>query len=150
MEPGFLLSYWRPWDENSSFIDSWGDYLRDTSLIDYGAEKIGKHIKDASREQIYAIENASRQQSEATLKAAEMQAMVAAKIGSVQTEAIQKAAKMIGYQLEDTKKELSFLNRRMDIIREQQRLGLMLQDNIAQLLKIPDSEKERQQAITRE
>lgn len=148
MEPGFLLSYWRPWDENSSFIDSWGDYLRDTSLIDYGAEKIGKHIKDASREQIYAIENASRQQSEATLKAAEMQAMVAAKIGSVQTEAIQKAAKMIGYQLEDTKKELSFLNRRMDIIREQQRLGLMLQDNIAQLLKIPDSEKERQQAIT--
>lgn len=148
MEPSFFLSYWRPWEENSSFIDSWGDYLRDTSLIDYGANKIGSYIQQASREQSYAIEEASKRQLRATVESAKMQAIVMQKIGAVQVEAIQKAATMIGYQLEDAKKELGFLNRRMDIVIEQQRVGLMLQNNIAQLLKIPDSEKERQQAIT--
>lgn len=155
MEPGFFLSYWRPWDENSSLIDSWGDYLRDTSLIDYGAEKIGGYIKDASREQIYAIEQVSQQisqasdhQSYATIRAANIQSKAIAKMGAAQVEAIQNAAKMIGYKLGEVNQEISFLNRRMDIVIEQQRVGLMLQDNIAQLLKIPDSEKERQQAIT--
>lgn len=137
MEPGFLLSYWRPWDENSSFVDSWGDYLRDKSMVEYGAQKIGSFIKEASREQVHATMQAARTQSMATVKAA-----------AIQVDAIQKAATMIGYQLEDVKKELKFLNRRMDISIEQQRVSLMLQDNIAQLLKIPNSEKERQQAIT--
>ena len=148
MEPGFLLSYWRPWDENSNLVDSWGNYLRDTSLAEYSAERIGEHIKRASREQIEAIETASKKQVYTTAQAAKMQTMAMVKIGAVQVEAIQKAAKMIGYQLEDTNKELDFLNRRMDIVIEQQRVSLMLQDNIAQLLRIPDSEKERQQAIT--
>lgn len=148
MEPSLFLSYWRPWNEDSSLIDSWGNYLRDTSLVDYGAEKIGSYFQQASREQAYAIEEASRRQVHSTIESDKMQARAMQKIGAVQVEAIQKAARMIGYQLEDTKKELGFLNRRMDIVIEQQRVGLMLQDNIAQLLKIPDSEKERQQAIT--
>ena len=52
--------------------------------------------------------------------------MAQARIGAAQVEAIQNAAKMSGYQLEDTKKELSFFNRRMDIALEQQKVGLML------------------------
>lgn len=148
MEPGFLLSYYRPWNEDASLLDSWGDYLRDKSMVEYGAEKVGDYIRQASQDQIYAIREASKEQASATAQAAKMQAMAQVKIGAIQVEAIQKAAKMIGYQLEDTKKELDFLNRRIDIVIEQQRIGLMLQDNIAQLLKIPDSEKERQQAIT--
>lgn len=148
MEPSFFLSYWRPWNENTSLVDSWGDYLRDTSLVDYGVDRIGEHIQRASRDQVYAIEEASKRQAHVTAQAAKMQAMAMAKVGAAQVEAIQKAATMIGYQLEDTKKGLVFLNRRMDIVIEQQRVGLMLQNNIAQLLKIPDSEKERQQAIT--
>lgn len=148
MEPGFFLSYWRPWDEGSSFVDSWGDYIRDKSMAEYSADLIGSHIRAASREQTQAIQEASRQQTMATMQSAKIQAMVMQKVGAIQVEAIQKAATMIGYQLEDNRKELSFLNRRMDFVIEQNRLGLLLQKNIADLLKIPDSEKERQQAIT--
>lgn len=144
MEPSFFFSYWRPWKEDSSFIDSWGDYLRDTSLVRFGAEQIGKHIQQASHEQIEAIREASHQQ----VAAIQMQTMAMAKIGEAQAMEIRNAAKYIGYHLKDVQQEISFLNRRMDIALEQQRLGLVLQNNIAQLLKIPDSEKERQQAIT--
>ena len=148
MEPSFFLSYWRPWNEDSSLIDSWGDYLKDTSLVRYGTKQIGAYVQQATREQTRAIEEASQRQAQATMEAARLQAKASAKIAAVQVQAIQKAAEMIGWQLEDTKKELRFLNRRMDLVLEQQRMGLMLQNNIAELLKIPDSEKERQHTIT--
>ena len=134
MEPSFFLSYWRPWNENSSFVDSWGDYLRDTSMVEYGANLVGDHIREASREQVAAIHQASEQQTEA------MKRMSEAQIG-----AIRQAARNIGFELQSG---FSFLNRRLDITIEQQRLSLMLQKNISDLLMIPDSEKERQQAIT--
>ncbi len=148
MEPSFFLSYWRPWDEDSSLIDSWGDYLKDRSLVQYGAKTIGAYIQQASQEQTLAIEEASRRQVQATMHAAELQAKASAKMVAIQVQAIQKAAAMIGGQLEDAKKELRFLNRRMDMAIEHQKMGLLLQNNIADLLKIPDSEKERQHTIT--
>ena len=77
-----------------------------------------------------------------------MQTRSLEEMGMAQIEAINNAAQSIGFRISEVQKELSFLNRKMDISLEQQRLGLILQDNIAQLLKIPDSEKERQQAIT--
>lgn len=134
MEPSFFLSYWRPWNENSSLIDSWGDYLRDTSLVNYGVEKIGEHIKEASREQILSIRQASEQQAAAMERMSQAQALV-----------VRQAAEDIGFKLQNG---FSFLNRRLDVSLEQQRLSLMLQKNISELLMIPDSEKERQQAIT--
>lgn len=125
----FLLSYWRPWDESSSYIDSWGNYLRDTSLADYGADKIGSFIQQASRDNIRAIEEASQKQAKATIAS-----------GMIQAKAIQEAAKMIGFKLEDVSNELKFLNRRMDIAIEQQRINQL---NLEDLLRIPNSEKER-------
>lgn len=116
MEPGFFLSYYRPWDKNANLVNSWGDYLRNTDIASYTAERIGEHIQEATRELGYAITEQTR---------------TIAAIGSAQLQA------------------LAFLNRRMDIVLEQQRMGMMLQQNIADLLKIPDSEKERLQAITR-
>ena len=50
--------------------------------------------------------------------------------------------------LSDISKELSALNRRADILIEQQRMTNLLLQNVVELLKIPNSEKERQQAIT--
>ena len=125
----FLLSYWRPWDESSSYIDSWGNYLRDTSLADYGADKIGSFIQQASRDNIRAIEEASQKQAKATIAS-----------GMIQAKAIQEAAKMIGFKLDDVSNELKFLNRRMDIAIEQQRINQL---NLEDLLRIPNSEKER-------
>jgi tetratricopeptide (TPR) repeat protein len=149
------LSYYRPLTTGQS----WSDYLRATQGAEVGAAIVREHIertsyeqvsaiREASQEQVSAIKEASRQNQAAIKKAAEMQALAHVKIAQVQVEAIQRAAKLIGFQLENNQKELSFLNRRMDIVIEQNRLGFLLQQNIAELLKIPDSEKERQQAIT--
>ena len=104
MEPGFLLSYWRPWNENSSFVDSWGNYLRDTSLVDYGVNKIGEHIKSA--------------------------------------------ASALGFEISKVSEQLEFLNWRTQVLIEQQKLSNLLLNNVAELLKIPDYEKERIQEIT--
>lgn len=144
MEPAFLLSYWRPWNENSSLVDNWGDYIKDKSKAEYEAGIIGGYIKEASREQVYAIEDASQRQVDAI----NFQTETIAHIGELQLLEIRKAAKIIGLRIYEVKDELSFLNRKMDITLEQQRLSLVLQNDIAQLLKIPDSEKERQQVIT--
>ena len=122
MEPGFFLSYYRPWDKNASLVSSWGDYLRNTDIASYTAERIGEHIQEATRELGYAIQE--------QIAATQVQTRTIAAIGSAQLQA------------------LAFLNQRMDIVLEQQRMGMMLQQNIADLLKIPDSEKERLQAIT--
>ena len=73
MEPSFFLSYWRPWDENSSFIDCWGNYLRDTSLVNSGVDKIGSYIQHASFENVRAIEESSQKQVQATVAAGMMQ-----------------------------------------------------------------------------
>ena len=148
MEPSFFLSYWRPWEEGSSLVDSWGNYLKDTSLVDYGTRMIGEQIRQSSRDQVYAIEEASSRQTQATIASAKYQAKVMERIGAVQLEAIQKAAEMIGYQLNDVNRGLDFLNRRTDLVIEQQKISIMLQKDIVELLKIPDSEKERQKAIT--
>lgn len=129
----FLLSYWRPWDENSSFVDSWGDYLRDKSLVDYGTDKLGSFIQQASRENVQAIEEASQKQVKATIAS-----------GMLQAKAIQDAANKIGFKLDNVSNELKFLNRRMDIAIEQQRINQL---NLEELLRIPDSEKERLKTI---
>lgn len=50
--------------------------------------------------------------------------------------------------LSNIHQDLSALNRRADMLIEQQRMTNLLLQNIAELLKIPNSEKERQQAIT--
>ena len=128
----FSLSYWRPWDENSSLVNSWGDYLRDTSLVAYGAGIIGKQIEEASRKQTGELQRIGYQLEEV----------------GYSVKDIQQAARMLNIQVAEVQLELSELNRRAGIALEQRRLGLMLQNNIVELLKIPDSEKERQQAIT--
>ena len=137
MEPGFLLSYWRPWDENSSLVDSWGDYLRDTSLAHYTAETLGHYINGASMANVRAIEESTRIQVAATRQAA-----------IAQINAIKVATELLGTEIKKVREEIAGVNRRLDLSLEMQRTGLILQQNIADLLKIPDSEKERVNHIT--
>lgn len=132
MEPSFLLSYWRPWDENSSLVDSWGDYLRDTSIAHYTAETIGRYINEASMANVRAVEEASQRQVAATKQAA-----------IAHINAIKIAAELLGVEIKKVKEEVAGVNRRLDLSLEMQRTGLILQQNIAELLKIPDYEKER-------
>lgn len=112
--PSFVFGYWRPWKENSNLIDSYLDYSKDTSLVKYGADTIGKYINQASKEQVFAIKN--------------LQASV---LGG----------------LDIVNQTLNFINRNLDIQLEQQKLGNLLLQNISELLRVPDSEKERQHSI---
>jgi tetratricopeptide (TPR) repeat protein len=120
-KPSFVFGYWRPWNENADFIDSYLDYSKDTSLVKYGADTVGMYINQASKEQVKAINQLG--------------------------QAIGRGMNVLSNQMSDINETLVFLNRNMDIQVEQQKLSNLLLQNIAELLRVPDSEKERQHSI---
>jgi len=120
-KPSYVFGYWRPWDEDSKMIDSYLDYTRDTSLIKYGADTLGKYINQASKEQVQAITHLGK--------------------------TIGRGMDVLSSQMLDINDSLAFLNRNLDIQIEQQKLTNLLLQNIAELLRVPDSEKERQYSI---
>lgn len=119
--PSFVFGYWRPWKENSNLFDSYLDYVKDTSLVKYGADTIGQYIAEASENQVQAIK----------------------KLGNE----IGLGLNILSNQLSEISSELTFLNRNVDILVEQHKLSNLLLQNIAELLRVPDSEKERQHSI---
>jgi tetratricopeptide (TPR) repeat protein len=119
--PSFVFGYWRPWKENSNLFDSYLDYVKDTSLVKYGADTVGQYILEASENQVIAIN----------------------KLG----EAIGLGMDVLSGQLREISSELTFLNKNVDILIEQNKLSNLLLQNIAELLRVPDSEKERQHSI---
>ena len=119
--PSFTFGYWRPWKENSNMFDSYLNYAKDISLTKYGADTVGTYINQASKEQVQAINNLG--------------------------QAIGKGLNVLSRQMSDINDSLLFLNRNIDIQIEQQKLSNLLLQNIAELLRVPDSEKERQHCI---
>jgi tetratricopeptide (TPR) repeat protein len=119
--PSFLFGYWRPWKEDSNFIDSYLNYRKDVSLTKYGADTVGKYINEASKEQVQAINQLG--------------------------QAVGRGMNILSNQMSDVNDSLNFLNRNMDIQIEQQKLSNLLLQNIVELLRVPDSEKERQHSI---
>jgi hypothetical protein len=119
--PSFVFGYWRPWKENSNVFDSYLDYSRDKSLVRYGADTVGKYIKMASKEQVIAINQLG--------------------------QAIGRGMNVLSNQMTDINDTLVFLNRNIDVQIEQHKLSNLLLQNISELLRIPDIEKERQHSI---
>ncbi|MBC8147577.1 MAG: DUF1566 domain-containing protein, partial [Bacteroidetes bacterium] len=97
------------------------DYSKDVSLTKYGADTVGKYINQASKQQVQAINQLG--------------------------QAIGRGMNVLSNQMSDVNQTLGFLNRNMDIQIEQQKLSNLLLQNIAELLRVPDSEKERQHSI---
>jgi tetratricopeptide (TPR) repeat protein len=120
-KPSFVFGYWRPWKENSNLFDNYLDYARDTSLVKYGADAVGKYINQASKDQVKAINQLG--------------------------QAIGRGMNVLSNQMSDINEALVFLNRNMDVQVEQQKLSNLLLQNIAELLRVPDIEKERQHSI---
>ncbi len=119
--PSYTFGYWRPWNENSNVFDSYLDYTKDVSLARYGADIVGQYIQSASKDQIQAINN----------------------LGNVFGQGLED----ISEQLSEINITLSFINRNLDLLIEQQNLTNLLLHNVAELLRVPDSEKERQHCI---
>jgi hypothetical protein len=119
--PATVYGYWRPWKENANYWNDYLDYVRDGSLVKYGAETVGKYINQASQEQIAAINQLG--------------------------QSIGRGMNVLSNQMSDVNKNISFLNQNLSIQIEQQKLSNLLLQNIAELLRVPDSEKERQHSI---
>jgi len=119
--PSFVFGYWRPWKANSDLFDSYLDYTKDASLAKYGADTVGSFINQASKEQVEAINHLGK--------------------------AVGRGMNVLSSQISDVNNTLNYLNRNLDIQIEQQKLSNLLLQNIAELLRVPDSEKERQHSI---
>jgi ribosomal protein L7/L12 len=134
-KPSFVLGYWRPWKEDSNAVDSYLDYAKDISLAKYGADTVGKYISQASKEQVDAVNNLGHK--------------IGAGINVISDKMDSGIAELsaISTKLSNISSELSFLNYNTDILIEQQKLTNLLLQNIGELLRVPDSEKERQLAI---
>lgn len=153
---GFWLGYWRP---DVGLGEAWRDYIQDNTRATMVADKVGRYLDVTSERQRDAIREASFKQIQANKEIAVFQAKEQRRSTRIlanalwetsekQVQAIQAAASLIGGKIDVTNKHLSDLNRRMDMSIEQQKLSNNILSNIAELLKIPNSEKERQQAIT--
>lgn len=121
--PSYVFGYWRPWKENSNMFDSWLDYTKDVSLTKYGADAIGRYLQDSSKEQVQAINN----------------------VGKI----IGMGINILSKQLSVISNQLNFINQNLTLVVEQQQLTNYLLADIQKLLKVPDSEKERQLFIER-
>lgn len=119
--PSFTFGYWRPWKEDSNLFDSYLDYIRDTSLVEYGADTIGEYISQASRDQVKTINQLG--------------------------QTLGRGMNVLSDQMSEIKDTLEFMNRKLDMQLEQQKLSNLMLQNISELLRIPDFEKERQHAI---
>jgi hypothetical protein len=149
-KPSFVLGYWRPWKEDSNAIDSYLDYVKDTKLAKYTADTVGKYVAKASRQQVGAINNLGRQLgngleiiSDEIFQASNQQVSA---ITNLENQ-IGAGMNLLQNKLSDISSELNFLNRNNEILIEQQKLSNLLLQNISELLRVPDSEKERQHAI---
>ena len=110
-------------------------------------EQVGA-IREASQEQVDAIREASQEQVQAIRESGEMIVSAVQEIGVQISESVRDSANRICKGLTNIEDQLQNLNRRTDLQIEQHKMTNYLLENIVELLKIPDSEKERQHAIT--
>lgn len=120
-KPSYIMGYWRPWEKDSNAVDSYLDYAKDVSLAKYSADTVGTYINQASKKQISAIDDLSSE--------------------------IGVGINILSSKLNQVNQNLFFINKNLDVLIEQQRISNILLQDISDLLKIPDYEKERQHSI---
>jgi len=123
--PPFLFTYWNPLNENSSLVGSWFDYVKDTSLAKYNADSVGQYIAQASNEQVSAIEFTGRRIC----------------------GALYEGFTELQNQLNLVTNALQGLNQRLNLVLDETKTSNLLQENMAELLRIPESQKQRQHHI---
>jgi hypothetical protein len=119
--PSFTLSYWKPWKEESNLFDSWTNYIKDVSLAKYSADTIGQYIEQSSKNQVLTLNSIGEKLGENLLD--------------------------ISNKIDFSNELLINLNRNIDFLNEQHKLTNLLLEDISKLLRIPDSEKNRQHKI---
>jgi hypothetical protein len=125
--------------EGDKYFDHYMNYLISSRSAKYGADIVGNYIKKASQEQVTAINGLGKAMGMGMNVLSEQMFAVEKTIG--------RGMDIIAVRLNEVNQELGFLNRTLDILNEQQRISNLLLQNIAELLRVPNSEKERQRSI---
>lgn len=146
--PMLIGSYWRPWKPDSNLADSFLDFIKDKSLVRYGSTLVGDRIDNGVNSFVKAVGALSEKQISAIESAAAGQRKAIEAASVQQIAAINNVADMLGERVDKVSQELGFMSRSLDMLHEQQRLSNKLLNEIVELLKIPDIEKERQYCIT--
>lgn len=146
--PMLIGSYWRPWKPDSNLADSFLDFIKDKSLVRYGSTLVGDQIDNGVNSFVKAVGALSEKQISTIESAAAGQRKAIEAASVQQIAAINNVADMLGERVDKVSQELGFMSRSLDMLHEQQRLSNKLLNEIVELLKIPDIEKERQYCIT--
>ena len=120
-KPSFVLGYWRPWKDDSDFADSYLDFAKDVQLQKYGADTVGEYINQSTQETVTAIN----------------------KLG----ESLGKGLEVLKNKIEISNDYLNEAVVGLKIIERQQNISIELLNGINRLLRVPDSEKQRQRSI---
>jgi len=144
-------TFYNPYPPGSQqSLAHWTNYVNDATIAKYQVDAVGSFVEQASREQIQAIDDASRRVS-GTLEIG-----FAAVTGGLEAVADEMQAlgreqattnhllHVTNTQLAEANESLHRIDQRLSLMVEEQRIGNVLQENIAQLLRIPDSQKQRQ------
>ncbi len=141
-KPNFTFGYWRPWKKDANAIDSWLDYTKDTQLAKYTADTVGSYISEASQEQIGAINSLADHIGFLNYDLNRGFEGISSLLISTNEE-----LSKINDSLSTINQELLFINENLQVLQDIQRVGNVLLGNIALLLRVPDSEKQRQHHI---
>ena len=123
--PPFLFTYWNPFAKDSDLVGNWFNYVRDTSIAKYTADTVGLYLQHASADQISAIDFTGR------------------KICG----ALYEGFADLQNQLSQVTTVIQGVNQRLDLVLDEARTSNLLLENVAELLRIPDSQKQRQHHI---
>ena len=145
-QPPFLFTYWNPFNEHSDLGRSWFDYVKDTSLAKYTADSVGLYLEQNSSDQIEALDSLSRRIC-GTLE--DGFSGLQSQLSGVQTQlsGIQGQLRQVSVQLHHLSDQIQGVNQRLDLVLDEAKTSNLLQENIAELLRIPDSEKLRHHHI---
>ncbi|MEI6784832.1 MAG: hypothetical protein WCQ21_28380 [Verrucomicrobiota bacterium] len=126
-------SFYNPYPAGSQqSLAHWANYANDATIANYQVDALGSFVKQASREQIQAIDAASNRIAGGLVAVAD----------GIQALAWEQAT--TNRRLAEANESLHQIDQRLSLLVEEQRISNVLQENIAQLLRIPDSQKQRE------
>jgi tetratricopeptide (TPR) repeat protein/ribosomal protein S25 len=130
--PPFLFTYWNPFSRDSNLVESWFDYVKNVSLAKYAAQSVARYTQEASSDQMRAVDTVGERIC-----------------GSLYTgfPALDSHLSLISGELERISGAFDGVNQRLDLLLDEAKTSNLLQENIAELLRIPDSQKQRQHHI---
>jgi tetratricopeptide (TPR) repeat protein len=130
--PPFVFTYWNPFSENANLIENWFDYVKNVSLAKYTADSVGRYIQQTSADQIKTIDATGRRIC-----------------GELYTGffALEKELGLVSDRLGEISNTLQGIDSRLGLLVDEAKTSNLLLENVAELLRIPDSQKQRQHHI---